>query len=93
MKNISGWPVMPAQCKTCPFREGGDIRVRNSVMARTGLQASQVCHHPALSGKPETHLCRGGRDHQLTSLYRLGLIEEETDEAFAAASRKYGATA
>ena len=91
MKNVQGWPVMQSQCASCPFRDEGDRDLRHAVMNRTGLQASQVCHHPRLHGNKETHLCRGARDHQLTLLYRLGLIESETDEAFASASRKYGA--
>lgn len=81
---------MPANCRTCPFQEGGDIRLRNSVMGRIGLSASQVCHHPRTHGKKKTHLCRGARNHQLTLLYRLGLIEAETDEAFTKASKAAG---
>jgi hypothetical protein len=91
--NISGFPVMPSSCASCPFRDEGDRDLATAVMNRTGLQASQVCHHPRLHGKKETHLCRGARDHQLMFLYRLGLIEAETDEAFEKASRKYGARA
>lgn len=88
--NIAGWPIMQSQCASCPFREGGDIALRNAVMARTTLNASQVCHHPRLHGKKETHLCRGARNQQLTILFRLGLIEAETDAAFAEASRRAG---
>lgn len=87
--NIAGWPVMATQCASCPFRQGGDTELRNAVMGRTALQASQICHHPRLHGKKETHLCRGARDQQLTLLYRMGWIEAETDEAFAAASQRY----
>jgi hypothetical protein len=88
--DVRGWSVMKSQCATCPFREGGDLKLRAGVMNRTGLAASQVCHHPRIHGKKETRLCRGARDHQLTLLYRLGLIESETDLAFEDASRKYG---
>jgi hypothetical protein len=87
--NITGFPIMPAMCASCPFRDGGDIALRNAVMSRTILQASQVCHHPRIHGKRETHLCRGARDQQLTILYRLGLIAEETDAAFMEASQRY----
>lgn len=66
------------------------MALRNSVMNRSGLNASQVCHHPRLHGKKETHLCRGARDHQLTLLFRLGFIAAETDGAFKAASEKAG---
>ena len=83
------WPVMEAMCATCPFRKDGDIQLRNQVMSRTILKASQICHHPALSGKKQTHLCRGARDQQLTILHRLGMLPEPTDKAFAEASARY----
>jgi SAM-dependent methyltransferase len=35
--------------------------IDNSVCSRI-LEASQICHHPRLSGKKETNLCRGARD-------------------------------
>lgn len=88
-KNIRNWPVMPAMCASCPFQENGDIRLRNSVMSKTCLQASQICHHPRLHGKKATHLCRGGCDFQLTILYRLEMITEPTDAAFTEASDKW----
>ena len=81
-KNIQSWPVMQEQCASCPFREGGDMQLRKNVLARTLLQASQICHHPKLYGKKETHLCRGARDEQLVLLHRLGLLAEPTDECF-----------
>jgi len=45
-------------------------------------EASQICHHPILNGKTETHLCRGARDFQLEIFHRLGVIESETDQAW-----------
>jgi hypothetical protein len=75
-------PIMAVKCPSCPFNDGGDIELRNSVMERTILKASQICHHPALKGKRQTHLCRGARDEQLTILFRLGLLPEATDQAF-----------
>ena len=83
-------PVMASKCATCPFREGGDIELRNRVLQRTILQASQICHHQALSGRKQTHLCRGARDEQLTILHRMGLIAEPTDAAFAETSARFG---
>jgi hypothetical protein len=64
------------------------VELRNRVMERTVLQASQICHHPRLYGKKETHLCRGARDEQLTILHRLGWLPEATDKAFEIASRR-----
>lgn len=81
-------PVMPAQCRTCPFRPDGDKRLVAAILDRTLLQAQQICHHPGLDDKPPTHLCRGARDEQLTLLHRLGYIKEPTDKAFAETSSR-----
>lgn len=88
--NTKGWPIMPAKCRTCPFGEHGDPHLAAAVLDRTLFQSSQICHHPALDGEPETHLCRGQRDHQLQLLYHMGLIDEATDEAFTRKSKALG---
>lgn len=77
-------PVMKAACATCPFGAQGDGFLAANVLKRTLGKASQLCHHPTLSGKPETHLCRGARDVQLRLLCAMGAISEPTDEAFQA---------
>jgi hypothetical protein len=81
-RKINNMPVMPAKCATCPFGEDGDRELRQRVESRL-LQASQICHHPRLHGKRETHLCRGGRDVQLQIMYQLRVIAAPTDEAWA----------
>jgi hypothetical protein len=87
--NVTGWPVMAHCCATCPFGERGDPGVRESVVSRiVHLGASQICHHSALHGKRETHLCRGARDFQLTLMHRMGMIAAPTNAAFSEASRK-----
>lgn len=82
--------VMPAMCSTCPFGMDGDHRLANEVLNRTIGKASQICHHPALSGKKETHLCRGARDVQLNVLCAMGLLTEPTDKAFQEKSEQLG---
>lgn len=89
-RNTKGWSVMPAKCKTCPFGENGDKRLAAAVLDRTLFQSSQICHHPVLNGKKETHLCRGQRDEQLAILHRMGWIDAPTDEAFQRRSRELG---
>lgn len=79
-RNTKGWP----------FSETGDKRLAAAVLDRTLFQSSQICHHPRLNGKKETHLCRGQRDEQLVLLHRMGLIDEPTDAAFTAKSRELG---
>lgn len=81
-------PIMASKCASCPFGENGDIELRNRVIARTLGKPSQICHHPALHGKKQTHLCRGARDEQLTILYRLGLLSEPTDATFTETSNR-----
>ena len=81
---------MKKKCETCPFwkRHIGEIQTANMVEARCLSTASQICHHPRLFYKKETHLCRGARDYQLTIFHRLGVIKAETDEAWAKAWEK-----
>jgi hypothetical protein len=87
-RNSANMPVMKRQCATCPFRtdERGqydDPRLVSKIQHQCLNQASQICHHPSLEGKPETHLCRGARDFQLTIFYRMGIIDAPTDEAWS----------
>ncbi len=72
---------MATRCPSCPFRPEGDAALANRIRIEL-LGASQTCHHPRLHGQPETRLCRGERDEQLTLLYRLGYLEKPTDASF-----------
>jgi hypothetical protein len=87
-RNIKNWPVMARKCNTCPFHERNESEreIANMVRARS-FQVSQICHHPRTYGKKETHLCRGGRDHQITIFYRLGFLPEPTDQAWVQRER------
>lgn len=82
--DISGMPVMKSKCPTCPFHEknAGQIEIASMVKQRCITEASQICHHPRLSGKKETHICRGARDFQITIFYRMRVLDAETDEAW-----------
>ncbi|WP_157198337.1 MULTISPECIES: hypothetical protein [Methylomonas] len=82
--DISDFPVMAGRCPTCPFHEQneGQREIANMVRERCVTAASQICHHPRLHGKEETHLCRGARDFQLQIFHRLGVIDEPTDQAW-----------
>lgn len=89
-RSVRNWPVRQTMCPSCPFREGGDRELANRVLGRTLFRASQICHHPALHGEKEHELCRGARMHQLELLYRMGLIDAPTDEAFTRKSKELG---
>jgi hypothetical protein len=94
MMQIQPMKPMLKSCKTCPFGKHGSTDVRDSVTARLmNLGPSQICHHPRISGKKETHLCRGGRDVQLKVLFQLGLLEHPTDSCFSEKSKSLGVTA
>lgn len=85
-------PVMKKKCVTCPFRtdaEGKhpDVRLVDTIINKL-WRASQICHHPRLKGKPETHICRGARDIQLTIWHRLGILAKPTDKAWGTALAK-----
>ncbi len=79
---------MKAKCKTCLFHNENS-RLCNEVKVRV-LNASQMCHQPRGSNRPETHLCRGARDFQLEIFSRLGVIKEPTDEAWLAQAHSLG---
>lgn len=91
MIDTKNFPVMKKKCKTCPFNEEheGQSEIANMVRGRC-LQVSQICHHPSLHGKKETHLCRGGRDVQLNIFHKMGFIDQPTDEAWAEKRRELG---
>lgn len=79
-------PVMKKKCATCPFRIDDNGRliapsVAKSVSSRL-METSQICHAPRIYGKPETQICRGARDIQLTIFHRLGMLSAPTDEAW-----------
>lgn len=74
---------MQTKCQSCPFGTNGSRAVRDSVEIRI-LDASQLCHHPRLRGKKETHICRGARDEQLIIFHCMEFINEPTDAAWAA---------
>jgi hypothetical protein len=80
---------MKGMCKTCPFREEtiGQKEIANVVRERC-LRVSQICHHPRLNGKEETHLCRGARDYQLKIFHAIGFLKEPTDEEWERARIK-----
>lgn len=91
--NINAFPVMQKQCATCPFLTDSKGRypepmLVNRIQQQCLTQASQICHHPRLTGKPETHLCRGARDYQIEIFYRLGILEASTDDAWGAIAQK-----
>lgn len=74
-------PIMRMKCRTCPFKRDHEDSVRQAV-SRKLLSATQLCHHPRLHGKTETHICRGARDEQLTLMHRMGIIPKPTDAAW-----------
>lgn len=87
MADIAEFPVMKKKCTTCPFRENeqgrcNDPRLVDRIKKEVLIEASQICHHPRLDGKEETHLCRGARDFQLEILHRIGFLDTPTDESW-----------
>lgn len=83
--DIKDFPVMKSKCPTCPFHEDTPARVglANMVRKRCITEASQICHHPRVKGKKETHLCRGARDFQLEVFTAIGVLKEPTDECWS----------
>lgn len=86
--DISNMPVMKRKCSSCPFHEEHkeQRQIADMVRERCITEASQICHHPRLHDKKETHLCRGARDFQQQIFHRLGVISAPTDEAWEKAN-------
>lgn len=84
-RNPAAMPVMAAKCASCPFGPNGDPELRARVESRCLTEGSQICHHPRLHGRRETHLCRGARDLQIEVYHRLGVLDEPTDDGWARA--------
>ncbi|MEL7418547.1 MAG: hypothetical protein AAFR62_06600 [Cyanobacteria bacterium J06629_2] len=87
LKDVSDFPIIKQQCRTCPFRTDSRGKYRDPVLVaniqqRCLTESSQICHHPALSDKEQTHLCRGARDYQLEIFYRIGMLEKPTNECW-----------
>ena len=85
--DISKFRVNKQKCSSCPFRKNKQGRHRDERLVARIQQdvitdASQVCHHPRLSGKAEHSLCRGARDFQLQIYFRMGFLEEPTDKCW-----------
>lgn len=93
-RDCRGWPVMAKQCSTCVFKTDENGRYIYKDLAKRVenrlLTVSQICHHPALKGQKQTHLCRGTRDRQITLMHRMGVIAAPTDEAWAAKQKELG---
>lgn len=87
MSWVAKMPVMKKKCSTCPFGETDrgwrDVNLAVAVTERTLFKGQQICHHPRIHGKKETHRCRGSFDHNKEIYDRLGLghlIKEEPME-------------
>ena len=87
---IKDFPVMAGMCPSCPFGKNGDAQTREMVTERCMSKASQICHHPRLHGKKETHLCRGARNLQLEMFHAMGFIKTPTDEAWQEKRKELG---
>lgn len=85
---------MKKQCSTCVFAKNEDGSWLNPVLAKLVegrmWSCSQVCHHPSLFGRRETHLCRGTRDRHIEIFHRMGFLEEPTDAAWEAKRKELG---
>ena len=79
MQQISNWTVNKKRCKTCPFNDedNGYMPSVERIKTTCLTESSHICH------STNSTICRGARDYQLTIFYRLGVIENPTDEAWA----------
>lgn len=71
-------PLMKKPCATCPFKKDRNeifqnIELASAVISRNLFKSQQVCHHPKITGKEETHRCRGYFDYSEEIYSRIGL--------------------
>jgi hypothetical protein len=80
----------PSQCATCIFRrDGREVPLAPGRMAEIlGYLVRGITHLCHTGGNKWA--CRGGRDYQLQTWYRLGLIADPTDESLARAMDALG---
>jgi hypothetical protein len=91
--NISTLPVNPATCRTCPFAHSHEsaIALQSTIIARMFQDGgSQICHGTEGPNREPRSLCRGARDRMLTLFFRMGFIDEATDEAWDVKRRELG---
>lgn len=77
-KPVSELPVMPKCCGTCPFKKNSkgkmrDPQLADRVIKRNFMKSQQLCHHPRIQYKEETHRCRGYFDHVWGIYESMGL--------------------
>jgi hypothetical protein len=76
--------VRPAKCKTCPYRGQSALADLVPELVTVALtQGNHFCHAEQLQGLTPTWHCRGTRDIQLQAFYKMGVLEEPTDQCWA----------
>jgi hypothetical protein len=93
MSDISTLPVNAIKCRTCPFVQSHEqaIALQNTIIARMFQGGgSQICHGTEGQNREPRSLCRGAREQMLTLFYRMGFIDEATDEAWDVKRRELG---
>jgi hypothetical protein len=93
MSDISTLPVNAIKCRTCPFAQSHDqvIALQSTIIARMFQDGgSQICHGTEGPNREPRSLCRGAREQMLMLFYRIGFIEEGTNEAWDVKRRELG---
>lgn len=91
--NISTLPVNSTMCRTCPFAQSHEqaIALQNTIIDRMlDDGGSQICHGTEGPNRKPRTLCRGAREHMLVLFYRMGFIDEATDEAWDVKRQELG---
>ena len=87
-------PTRAHQCPTCPFRDTGWTHVRPLLTERALTGATPICHSTGkdalVKSQGPYQLCRGARDLQIQYMYRLGVLDAPTEEAWEAKRRELG---
>jgi len=78
------------QCKYCPFRSDGGIKLSQAKTEEIYRYLLQGVNHLCHLVVTRNQVCWGGRQWQLEVFYRLGYIGSPTNKALAEAMRRSG---
>lgn len=73
--------LLKKPCATCPFKKNRNgilqnVELVNIVVQRNLFNSQQMCHHPWLNNKKETHRCKGYFDYAEEIYKRIGYNTE-----------------
>jgi hypothetical protein len=89
MEILPNTQTREAQCSSCPFLKRG-LELQPEVIAEIHQYLLRGQNHYCHSDPTNHTICRGGRNYQLETWCRMGVIAAPTDEALRLAMEAAG---